>query len=334
MIAEFIQDARRRIRADFRLGIYLTFSSIGMVFILPLAIVRFLNGDMALAVLNVSLVVMFVFTLIYAWRGGDLDRLGTGTCLAISLGVAVTTTLNPAGVFWVFPAVLANAFLVTPRLALLLALALLTFVGNQVFGEASVYQALPVLGSLALTAAFATLFARSSGLRRAQLEQLATLDPLTGIENRRALEAEIAIALSAFQRDARPIALAMIDLDHFKRVNDRHGHEVGDQVLRDFARLAEGAVRRTDRLFRYGGEEFVLLMPSTDDLGLELAMSHLRLKIREGLRAEGEPVTVSIGGAILRRNESRDAWVSRADTALYRAKANGRNCLEIDVEPQ
>jgi len=334
LIAEFIQDARRRIRADFRLGIYLTFSTIGMLFFAPLTVVRLWQGNLPLAAVDFSLVAVVAFAFIYAWRGGDLDRLGIGVCLAISLGAAVATSLHPSGLFWAFPAVLANAFLVKPRLSLLLALALLSFVGYRVLGEGGIEQPLSVLGGLAANAAFATVFARSSGLRRVQLEQLATLDPLTGIENRRALETEIAIALSAFQRDARPIALAMIDLDHFKRVNDRHGHEVGDQVLRDFARLAEGAVRRTDRLFRYGGEEFVLLMPCTDDLGLELAMSHLQLRIREGLRAEGEPVTVSIGGVILRRDESRDAWVSRADAALYRAKANGRNCLEIDVEPQ
>lgn len=331
---EFIEDARRRIRADFRLGIYLSFAAMGMVFILPLAMVRLWQGDFPRAVLDFSLTAVIFFALVYAWRGGDLDRLGTGASLTISVGAAVAVSINPAGVFWVFPVLLANAFLVAPRLSFLVAAAMLSFVAYRMYGEGGIDQPLSVLGGLAANAAFATVFARSSGLRRAQLEQLATLDPLTGIENRRALDTELVIALAAFQRDARPIALAMIDLDHFKKVNDVHGHEVGDRVLRDFARLTEGSVRRTDRLFRFGGEEFVLLMPGTDDLGLELAMSHLRLRLREGLRAGGEPVTVSIGGAILRRDESSDAWRARADAALYRAKAQGRNRLEIDLEPR
>jgi diguanylate cyclase (GGDEF)-like protein len=331
---EFIEDARRRIRADFRLGIYLSFAAMGMVFILPLMMVRLWQGDIARAALDLFIGAVIVFAMVYAWRGGDLDRLGTGASLAISAGAAVAVSINPAGVFWAFPVVLANAFLVSPRLSFLVAMALVSFVAYRILGEEGVAQPLSVLGGLAANAAFATVFARSSGLRREQLEQLATLDPLTGIENRRALETELVIALAAFQRDARPVAMAMIDLDHFKKVNDVHGHDVGDRVLRDFARLTEGAVRRTDRLFRFGGEEFVLLMPGTDDLGLELAMSHLRLRLRENLRAGTEPVTVSIGGAILRRNESSEAWCARADAALYRAKANGRNRLEIDPEPR
>jgi len=306
----------------------------GMVFILPLMMVRLWQGDIARATLDLFIGAVIVFAMVYAWRGGDLDRLGTGASLAISAGAAVAVSINPAGVFWAFPVVLANAFLVSPRFSFLVAMALVSFVAYRILGEGGIAQPLSVLGGLAANAAFATVFARSSGLRREQLEQLATLDPLTGIENRRALETELVIALAAFQRDARPVAMAMIDLDHFKKVNDVHGHDVGDRVLRDFARITEGAVRRTDRLFRFGGEEFVLLMPGTDDLGLELAMSHLRLRLREGLRAGGEPVTVSIGGAILRRDESSEAWRARADAALYRAKANGRNRLEIDPEPR
>jgi len=94
--------------------------------------------------------------------------------------------------------------------------------------------------------------------------------------------------------------------------------------------VVQASVRRTDRLYRYGGEEFVLLMPATDELGLELAMSHLRSQIRAALTVRDEPVTVSIGGAILRAGEKRDAWFTRADDALYRAKQGGRNRLEID----
>jgi diguanylate cyclase (GGDEF)-like protein len=126
------------------------------------------------------------------------------------------------------------------------------------------------------------------------------------------------------------VTLALLDLDHFKRVNDRHGHEAGDQLLRRFVDLVRRSTRATDRLFRFGGEEFVLLMEHTDEIGALRAFGNLQRHIHEELRAGGEPVTVSMGAAVLRHGENRDAWFARADAALYRAKQDGRDRLVLD----
>jgi diguanylate cyclase (GGDEF)-like protein len=321
---------RQRMRSDFRLGIYLVFGALAVLIILPIAFVRLQQGAIANTIVDFAIVAFILAATIHAWRGGDLDRLGVAVAIGVTAGGCAATAFGDGGVYWLYPLVMATAFMVRPWIALTLLAAVLVFLWVERDVIARTGQPLAVLTALVVNSAFALVFARRAGQHRAQLEQMASIDALTGAENRRALENELEIAIAGFRRDGRPVALALIDLDHFKKINDRFGHEEGDRVLQVFVRVVQASVRRTDRLYRYGGEEFVLLMPGTDELGLELAMSHLRSQIRSGLRVRGEPVTVSIGGAILGVGETRDRWLTRADDALYRAKDSGRNRLEID----
>lgn len=321
---------RQRTRTDFRLGVYVVFGALAVLILLPIAFVRLAQGTMAHAAVDFAVVAFIVGATIHAWRGGDLDRLGVMVAIAVAAGGCLVATISPAGLFWLYPILMAIAFMVRPRTALPLYAGVLLWLVIESEALARTGQPLATLAALVVNAVFAMIFAQRTGAQREQLEQLATLDALTGAENRRALETELEIAIAGFRRDARPVALAVLDLDHFKTINDRFGHDEGDRVLQRFVQLVQASVRRTDRLYRYGGEEFVLLMPATDELGLQLAMSHLRSQIRGGLAVRGEPVTVSIGGAILRPGERREAWFSRADDALYRAKEAGRNRLEID----
>ncbi|WP_334131473.1 GGDEF domain-containing protein [Silanimonas lenta] len=324
---------RRRARADFRLGLYLVFGLLAVLVLAPLGLVRLLQGNLPLALIDFGVSLVILAAMAHAWRGGNLDRIGLSITLLVNALGLIASHVSPGGLYWLFPILMASAFMVGPRLALLLCAGVLVYLLLDGRALARSGQPLAVLSALAVSGVFAAIFAGQSGRRRQQLERLATCDALTGAENRRALEAELERAIAAFRRDGRPVALALVDLDHFKRINDELGHDEGDRVLQAFTRLVQGSVRRTDRLFRYGGEEFVLLMPGTDELGLELAMSHLRSRLREGLRAGGREVTVSIGGAVLRPGEDRDHWFGRADEALYRAKELGRNRVEIDLPP-
>jgi diguanylate cyclase (GGDEF)-like protein len=165
--------------------------------------------------------------------------------------------------------------------------------------------------------------------QRLQLEQLATRDALTGVHNRRALTEELALATEAFARGAPPAAIVVLDLDHFKRINDEFGHEAGDRVLVAFADCARAHVRSIDRLFRLGGEEFVLLLARAPASGLRPFTDTLRERVRASLRGPDGPVTVSAGVAMLRTGEGWEAWLRRADAALYRAKAAGRDRTEV-----
>jgi two-component system cell cycle response regulator len=170
----------------------------------------------------------------------------------------------------------------------------------------------------------------------ARLEQLAQTDPLTQLLNRRALTERITAEMERALRYDSALSLLMVDLDHFKNVNDTYGHLVGDDVLRDLAQLLNGTIRGSDVVARYGGEEFLVLLPESDEAGAETFADRIRVAVEQhefGVRA-GQPslkLTASIGVATFpaARIESVEDLLARADAALYRAKADGRNKVRL-----
>ncbi|QQS55157.1 MAG: diguanylate cyclase [Candidatus Competibacteraceae bacterium] len=167
-----------------------------------------------------------------------------------------------------------------------------------------------------------------------ELRRLATTDPLTGLANRRRFLEQLSLELARFHRYAKPTALLMLDLDHFKRVNDDYGHATGDAVLRHFAALARQALRKIDRIGRLGGEEFGALLPGTDEEGARQLAERLRNLVAESpASAETGAIsfTVSIGITLFASADTKsESVLSRADRALYRAKGAGRNRVEIE----
>jgi diguanylate cyclase (GGDEF)-like protein len=165
------------------------------------------------------------------------------------------------------------------------------------------------------------------------LQNLASTDELTGLANRRALLSFAADAVARAHREETPLAVLMIDIDHFKRVNDRHGHAVGDQVLRHASRVLAAGLRERDRLGRVGGEEFVAVLPGATLAQARLVAERMRGAIDAArlIGPTGEVrFTVSIGVAGARIAESASALLERADAALYLAKNGGRNTVVID----
>ncbi|MBI1247151.1 diguanylate cyclase [bacterium] len=159
----------------------------------------------------------------------------------------------------------------------------------------------------------------------------AHVDPLTGIANRRALSAELQRRVADFRRHGAPFSLIMFDVDHFKSINDQFGHIVGDKVLTQIARLLQRNSRSTDLCVRYGGEEFVLVLPlSQIDEAWDLA-ERIRQQVPfefDGILPQGRQVTVSGGLAEVEGDDSMTSIVRRADLAMYQAKHGGRNqCL-------
>ena len=167
---------------------------------------------------------------------------------------------------------------------------------------------------------------------RQQAEALARIDPLTAVPNRRAFYERMARVFDSLRREPSPICLAMVDVDHFKRFNDTHGHVFGDEVLVSLCRYFTAHLRPDDEAFRFGGEEFVILLPDTDAAGALRLAERLREGIAQmPLRHAGrvEHVTCSIGIAAYAGDTDVDAWLGRADEAMYAAKASGRNCCVV-----
>lgn len=206
----------------------------------------------------------------------------------------------------------------------------------------------PVVQSLTYVGVLLVLLLNTTGFVLMQMEhaldqqqQAATHDPLTGVLNRRALAIALAEAVSASTRSRRPLALLMFDLDHFKQVNDRYGHAVGDEVLRGLCTRIGVRLRAQDVLARYGGEEFVLLLPDTGTDGALKLAERLRESIAATPVVVGEqsvPMTISIGVHVRvpQLPEGSAAAVAErmldsADQALYAAKRSGRNRVAMEA---
>jgi len=167
--------------------------------------------------------------------------------------------------------------------------------------------------------------------RTVQLEQQVLTDPLTGVGNRRMLTKRLEEEVMRAQRYQRPLSVAFFDIDHFKKINDTHGHSIGDMVLTRVAESFGSSLRDCDLLGRFGGEEFVVLLPETTMDEASKVAERMRVGIaRMRLPQVTSSITVSAGLAELQDNESGEDLLERSDRALYRAKAEGRNCCRID----
>ena len=167
-----------------------------------------------------------------------------------------------------------------------------------------------------------------NALQHHRLKLMARKDPLTGLGNRMALDAALATEVARAQRFGQPFALLIADIDHFKRINDSLGHSAGDQVIRAVATQARDCLRPYDQAFRFGGEEFVVILSQTSlAKGMQIA-ERIRKRIAQRCSLDAATtgkITVSIGAAEIREAETVDGLFDRADRALYRAKSEGRN---------
>jgi diguanylate cyclase len=162
-------------------------------------------------------------------------------------------------------------------------------------------------------------------------EETVLQDPLTGTGNRRRFDSSMERAILDSKQTKKPLSLVMCDIDHFKRVNDAFGHQVGDEIIKMFARVIEASVREGDTVIRYGGEEFAIILPSADQDAARSIAERIRrqfeskkLTIRETNQKVGQ-LTASFGVAQFRLGDDLDTLVQRADAKLYEAKSGGRN---------
>ena len=166
--------------------------------------------------------------------------------------------------------------------------------------------------------------------------QAAKIDTLTGAHNRAALNETLEREIELAHRHQSALSMIMFDLDHFKQINDNYGHITGDEVLRESVKCCDQALRSTDMLFRFGGEEFVILLPGVNANGASLAAERIRNIMERHVfnsRQGPVPVTISVGAASVTLQDTAKTFIERADKGLYLAKNAGRNCVACAEEP-
>lgn len=320
-----------KLRQDFHLALIVMFGIVLNVMILPFAVYRFVEGQLLVGTIDVLIVMCVDIGVIRAHRHGSTAGVALFLVVVSSIGcIAISYVTGPAGPLWLYAVMLTSFLLVERKRA-----AIISAIG--IAGVAASSLALPELahkaafvGSSVLVCSFAYIFSWRAEMQRNQLEVLALLDPLTAAGNRRGMNAEVGIAIAMSSRDGTQLGLIIFDLDHFKRINDRHGHDAGDDVLVQVANVVRATTRKSDRFFRFGGEEFALLVRDTTRGDLRDMAEKIRLAILRGVRCGDLIVTASFGASLLRKNESPTNWQARADAAMYRAKHEGRNRTVID----
>ena len=195
--------------------------------------------------------------------------------------------------------------------------------------DRTIVVALIAIGVLAATGAALGIFAAVRSRRNRHFAQLALCDDLTGVGNRRRLDRDLAIEAS---NGDTPVAVIMVDVDHFKRINDEHGHDAGDQVLRAVADVLRREVRVGDVVYRYGGEEFCVLLAQTNTTEAGQVAERIRFGVSRMALAVDQPLTVSIGVALGKGAHVAQTML-RADEALFKSKDGGRDRVTLAAQP-
>lgn len=318
---------RTRMAEDFRLALMLLIGGTGVFVVSGFAIYRWYSGNLTGALLNLAIVCSLTAVLVVAARGGR-NRLAPALFVLLTTlaSIASAYVFGRTGIYWTFLVLWISFVLAPARLALACNLALLAavLIGNRTLFDTGHEWAAYFATGLMVTG-YAWLVSHRLERQRSRLQAQAEADPLTGAGNRRLMQRELERVLAATPQAASAGVLAVLDLDHFKQVNDRHGHEAGDRVLVRLVELLGQRLRKLDGVYRLGGEEFVLLLPGTALTQAAPRLYALQAELSRGLAPLPGGVTVSIGAAEHQPGEGWSQWLGRADAALYRAKQAGRN---------
>jgi len=321
---ERLSTVGQRMRNDLQLAIITLYSLCVLVFIGPFAVYRLTHGDIVIGLADSLLLVCFLALAAMAWNPRWTRLLANVLAAVAALGVVTVIMLLDLSPMWVFSTLVGNFLMAERRVALAVNSAMVMIIALQPTLFQNTAEHATFVSVVSMTSLFSLIFASRVRTQRAQLHELAARDGLTGAYNRRSLDADLTQLVDTASQQTH--SLALIDLDNFKQLNDGLGHETGDRMLKLLSRVARDSTRGSDRFYRYGGEEFVLLLPETSLSGARVALTNLSQQFSQVQSAGARPVTFSAGLAEHTPGEGQDVWLSRADGALREAKRDGKNC--------
>ncbi|MFO7993242.1 MAG: GGDEF domain-containing protein [Marinobacter sp.] len=296
------------------------------VAVAPLVMVQWRQDNILLALLLLLFCINAVAVIGFLrFRGSYFLQGRLFPTLAVICAAYSTLINGHAGLYWAYPAAAALFFLLPLREAMVsnivfvISMSVVSFV---TFPEADFWR---ITFSLGLTCLFVMIFAWLVGRLQGELTRLATTDPLTGCLNRSQLADILNGQIQMRERYERVSSLMLLDLDYFKTINDHWGHLAGDRVLQELSSRLRKRLRENDRLFRIGGEEFMLVLPETRQKDADKLARELLTTVSARPFVEGIQITASASVAEVDQGETWSVWLNRADQALYEAKARGRN---------
>lgn len=302
-------------------------SLVASLLLTPFVLNNFIQGRYYVAVLSLTVVVFCIINIYSCYRNRYHEELNLyllTPALSIAIIVAVYK-LGIAGSYWAFLGVLSYYFILPEKkawIANVVFIAIITPVSWSVLEPAVLIRFITALVGVGI---FAFLSMREVSKQHYMLIDYASSDSLTGVYNRSLLQMHLEQAIFQSNRTNTPMTIFMIDIDHFKKVNDEYGHAVGDAVLESLGQFLKTYFRESDMVFRVGGEEFLILIHNTDvSKGCDVA-EKMRGKIERLSLIPDQTVTVSVGVSGLQSEMDWKEWMKYGDDNLYRAKANGRN---------
>jgi diguanylate cyclase (GGDEF)-like protein len=306
---------------------------LGIVGAIPFTIYRLINGDHLLAFLDASLVIGLSACLYCALKTRKIEIPSTLVGLvSLAVMVGIVHVKGPSNVYTIFPVIMATFCLLTARTAAIMNIIAMFLLLPAFYGVLSSYETVMIYTSMTVLSLFAYFFTLITSQQQFELTRLAARDGLTGAWNRRTLDLSLNQILLSHQIKPLDVSLIILDIDHFKSINDKHGHGVGDEILQKVAKLLSSIGGISDKVYRYGGEEFVVVSEGRHIKAAEVLAETIRSRVENSQFLKNQKVTISLGIAELKQADTEEEWLSQADEALYRAKNQGRNqyCLAKD----
>lgn len=312
--------------------IMLLMGSAMLVLLFPFTINHFVQGRWPTGLILLSVDTLIALNVNAVWRERPMPIRPVLLLVPQIAGVTMALVVQGVpGLLWIYPVIVYSYFITSRRIAIFCSLAMLIYFPVLVFHYIDPLLAPRVFASLLLTIVLINIALSVIADLHKILANQALTDPLTGAYNRRYMNEYLEALVSRAQRHPLVASLLMIDADHFKPINDELGHDQGDRVLQQIVQIIGKRLRQGDKLFRCGGEEFVLVLEDTEAAGAMVVAEDIRRNIEEAAILPSHKVTVSIGVSQYQEGQTVDSWIKAGDVGMYQAKAGGRNRVEAAV---
>lgn len=318
-----------------RYRLILTLALLCLFIMTPFIVIEFLQGNFLQASLGSVIVFSFTINAFLIFKSQRYYPKSLQYVLTPAIIAYLSLSIwegDIVGLLWCYPAILAFYFVLPEKIAWFANGILLLVVSPLIFSMHDVVEASRIFGTLLVVSFLSGFFINIINKQNEKLHRMASTDPLTNLANRKNLSSDLLEAVELAKSHNVSASLILVDIDHFKSINDNYGHDAGDKVLVMVSDVLRQSTRRSDRAYRIGGEEFLLLCHHTDERSaVELAES-LRKAVSRIICHDEINITASFGIAAWHSDESWQDWFNRTDKRLYRAKDAGRNCCYAATE--